>query len=219
MPAANPIAAGMLPIPPYPKPRFDPFDYYDPLLSQRVVDNSPQRPHSPYRRPPVIHLHWMWLLLRVIGVLLQAVNWFTRRVDSHRHKPLLSHLPVSSYYDVGLTKAEMDGGMGDAALRAILPGFIVSMAEWFDSYIVVPMWSSLHSMRVMVVPSQWRGVSQRPALYLVYALSTMVYGALNTVLAVLTALTGQKRSWVSPLPCSPLPHSITFYHNCAAARS
>ena len=199
-------AAAVLPIPDYPVPCFEPGDYYDPRLSQLVVDNSPQRPHSPYRRPPVIHLHWMWLLMRVIGVLLQAVNWFTRRVDAHRTKPSLHHVPVASYYDVGLTKEEMDGGMGDSALRALLPGFVVSTAEFIDSSVVMPAWSMLHRLRVAAVPSQWRGVSQRPALYLVYALSTLVYGALNSVLAVLTALTGQKRSWVSRLSTLILSH-------------
>lgn len=195
---ANPVtgAAVLQPIAPYPEPRFDPYDYYDPVCSQRIPDSTIQRPHSPNRRPPIIHLHWMWLLIRLIGLLLQIVNWFGRRLDAHKLRPVLKTLPVASYYDVGPTSEEMDDGMADSALRAILPGWIVSLAEFVDARVVMPLWSMLHSVHVFVVPSQWLGVTQRPALYMIYAMSTMVYGTMNLVLTFLTAMTGQKRSWV-----------------------
>ena len=146
------------------------------------------------------------LLLRIIGLLLQVVSWFTRRVDSHRHRAMLHTLPVNSYYEVGLTHAEVEGDMGDAALRSMLPGFVVSTVEFVDAHFIMPVWSTLHHLRTSAVGDEWRGVSQRPAFYLVYALSTAVYGALNTVLAFLTALTGQKRSWVTHQPPLTAPH-------------
>ena len=65
---------------PYPLPCFDWRDYCDPDDSSNEQDADRTQP---WRRPPVIHLHWMWLIIRFVSHLLLVVTWVQHRLDQH----------------------------------------------------------------------------------------------------------------------------------------
>jgi hypothetical protein len=138
--------------------------------------------------------------MRFIGHILAVVNWFDARYASYkrahneRAAAFLNRVPVASQYEVlenNLAAIQPDGR------KLIFPSAVLWSASLIDSIFISPFINILQTLKVWHTDAQFRQVTERPGVFLIWLLSTALYTVLNGILSILSALTGHTRSWVN----------------------